>query len=321
MNEQVEVKQEPECDSYIHPDGHLEIWTADYTSDFIQHPDGTIATKDEVQRDTDTETCTGDDCCTGNVVDEMKIKTEPVEEVEVCEDNTNTLYWKVTGKDNMPDTLHTTEVDHSKAYVYTIQDGAYSSEHITDVPQEASAPLEIVYDNMQYYTQTDMPSYESLPAEPPCEEENGEEIDNIDQSSFICQECGSSFPERGQLEEHMVTHTKETAFICRECGEGFINTNALIRHFSSHPNVLRCKCNKCGKWCNDHKALERHINNVHGHEKPFACKECGQILHDSNSLQDHLKIHTATKPFVCTECSRCFKHSFNLVKHMTIHDS
>lgn len=51
----------------------------------------------------------------------------------------------------------------------------------------------------------------------------------------------------------------------------------------------------------------------------FACSYCGVIFFSSESLNEHMKLHTVTKPFVCGYCQKSFRYSSLLTQHIKIH--
>ena len=50
-------------------------------------------------------------------------------------------------------------------------------------------------------------------------------------------------------------------------------------------------------------------------EKPFECEICKKTYRLSNTLADHVRIHTGKKPYSCDLCQKSFTHRSGLYSH------
>ena len=49
-----------------------------------------------------------------------------------------------------------------------------------------------------------------------------------------CKECGKCFSSLGNLNRHLLTHTRERTFQCQICFKAFTQSNHLVNHFRTH---------------------------------------------------------------------------------------
>merc|ERR1719334_472860 len=121
-------------------------------------------------------------------------------------------------------------------------------------------------------------------------------------------------------------------------------------HRKTHENELNMECEICGEVLNRYIRYRRHMNNVHGVEKAFVCKQCPEgpdrpryashsglnqhIERDhlgiknhqcphcpkrfwcKNVLKNHLRVHDGKKPFECPHCHNKFTQKTNLREHI-----
>lgn len=79
-----------------------------------------------------------------------------------------------------------------------------------------------------------------------------------DYMQFNCDECGSTFRRRYQLDEHMRKHTGERPFACDLCPSRFAQPGALKVHKRVHTGEKPYVCPACGRAFSQKGALDRH---------------------------------------------------------------
>ncbi|CAH1645676.1 unnamed protein product [Spodoptera littoralis] len=109
---------------------------------------------------------------------------------------------------------------------------------------------------------------------------------------FCCPECQMAYPEKEQLEMHLIVHKIERRFICGICGAGLKRKEHLERH-------------KLG----------------HNPERPFVCDVCRKGFKRREHLNLHTVIHSGVKTEMCTECGKGFYRKDHLRKHTRSHES
>ncbi|KAL0841009.1 hypothetical protein ABMA28_014784 [Loxostege sticticalis] len=109
---------------------------------------------------------------------------------------------------------------------------------------------------------------------------------------FCCPECPMSYPEKCELETHLVVHKIERRFICGICGAGLKRKEHLERH-------------KLG----------------HNPERPYVCSVCLKGFKRREHLNLHTVIHSGVKSELCGECGKGFYRKDHLRKHTRSHES
>ncbi|XP_040177605.1 zinc finger protein 3-like [Rana temporaria] len=136
--------------------------------------------------------------------------------------------------------------------------------------------------------------------------------------TYVCSDCGQSFPERIELVIHRKCHKVEKPYACPECGKCYSQRALLNRHQKAHSGVKPYSCPVCGKAFSQSQYLVLHQRS-HTGEKPYACLECGKCFFRSDHLIRHKRFHTGEKPYSCAECGKCFAVRFCLTEHERIH--
>uniref|UniRef100_A0A0A1XQL7 Zinc finger protein weckle n=1 Tax=Zeugodacus cucurbitae TaxID=28588 RepID=A0A0A1XQL7_ZEUCU len=130
---------------------------------------------------------------------------------------------------------------------------------------------------------------------------------------FICEACGDALRSKGQLKEHMLTHTDYSPFECKECGKCFKQKQRLKRHMQIHGDKLIC--NECGKQLSCRATYNSHML-VHSDKMQHKCDYCGRAFKRAKTLKNHLILHSGLKPYSCEFCDRTFTNGSNRRTHM-----
>ncbi len=131
-----------------------------------------------------------------------------------------------------------------------------------------------------------------------------EDLPGQKMNSYDCNYCGRSYNGSCDLEQHMVTHTKEKWFKCDECGIRFASPGSLSTHkFSLHSKMpKKHNCSVCKKKFRTPGQLNVHLK-IHSNVKPFACQECPMRFVSSTGLKAHMQRHySSSKPHACDKC-------------------
>ncbi|KAG9275574.1 hypothetical protein AMEX_G10104 [Astyanax mexicanus] len=78
------------------------------------------------------------------------------------------------------------------------------------------------------------------------------------------------------------------------------------------------ECSECGRILSNASSLQNHMR-LHRGERPYNCSQCGKAFPSVRGLNRHMKVHAAEKGYKCEECGRCFVYQFTLTKHKLIH--
>ncbi len=112
---------------------------------------------------------------------------------------------------------------------------------------------------------------------------------NKNDLNYYCNECQYKSESMGRMNAHMICHSTVRPFVCEE-------DNCFQAFKRSH-------------------SLKRHIKSCHLNEKPFCCHICDKCFTQSNSLKDHLFLHSSRKAFICQYCGKSFQTPKNLKSH------
>ena len=145
---------------------------------------------------------------------------------------------------------------------------------------------------------------------------------NEKESEHVCSECGKTFKNRKSLAPHMLLHTGIKNHQCDVCNQMFCSNGTLLSHKAqSKCGAEEVVCPICGTKCNNKYYLKRHLMK-HTGERPYKCEfeGCGKGFFDSQTLQNHRKIHLDIKECQCSLCPKAFRQSYALVIHMKRHN-
>lgn len=144
---------------------------------------------------------------------------------------------------------------------------------------------------------------------------------------FQCRECGKTFPTRGRVQSHAVSHSSVMPHCCEFCDRQFKLSSALRVHkINVHSGVKPFKCDQCDAAYAFNSDLTVH-KRMHKEERPFVCCDCGLAYKKSNHLSGHRKrVHGSTKLtqsqqlLRCEICQKTFKFKSSWKLHMRCHN-
>ncbi|XP_041848105.1 zinc finger protein 408 isoform X2 [Melanotaenia boesemani] len=141
---------------------------------------------------------------------------------------------------------------------------------------------------------------------------------------FSCPHCDKAYGLKRDLKEHMVLHTGEKPYTCEHCGKAFARRPSLRVHRLLHCSSMiytqspKLQCTVCLKLLANTNSLRNHMK-LHSGEKPHICQHCGKCFSQKGNLECHLRIHSGVRPFSCSECSQTFSQKTDLRRHMFSH--
>lgn len=115
-----------------------------------------------------------------------------------------------------------------------------------------------------------------------------------------CNECGASFPKRGNLARHVQTvHLKLKPFQCEICFARFGYKNHLKRHQVVHQRGNEFRCNVCNRDFRGQSQLSKHVQQVHQQQgnndsqtnEKIMCEVCGGKLCLQNCTTKSVEAH------------------------------
>ncbi|XP_026802568.3 zinc finger protein 408 isoform X1 [Pangasianodon hypophthalmus] len=178
--------------------------------------------------------------------------------------------------------------------------------------------------------------------------EGSQDIENLRERKYKCDECGKSFFQLCHLKKHKLTHSELKPYACTECGKRYRSKESYHAHLLLHSGQRPYKCQHCDKGYGLKRDLKEH-QVLHTGEKPFVCDMCGKgfarrpslrahrVVHEAkwvprikcpecnkelanqNSLRAHMLLHTGERPYACPHCAKCFRQRSNLQGHLRLH--
>lgn len=106
------------------------------------------------------------------------------------------------------------------------------------------------------------------------------------------------------------------AFLCHKCPKEFQLKFSLRKHLETHEEQRKYCCHVCGNLFMTMACLKCHIQLHDRGSKKFKCPQCPKQFHQTNQLNQHLRVHTGEKPHACSECPRRFNQRFQLDRHV-----
>ncbi|XP_035712267.1 zinc finger protein 135-like [Folsomia candida] len=125
---------------------------------------------------------------------------------------------------------------------------------------------------------------------------------------FPCTLCGKDFKTRGELKQHIPTHTTEKPYVCATCGRGFAHNGVMKRHEMTHLEKSTrhvSKCHVCPQTFLSRITLQQHIRVVHENQRNYPCLFCDQRFSKSSNLKGHVEAKHAAKEERIHSCDKC----------------
>lgn len=99
----------------------------------------------------------------------------------------------------------------------------------------------------------------------------------VHKTQFYLMCCGTKYPKRSMLLEHIQYHVDPEAHRCERCNKIFRSIEALKTHVKIHaPSRSKLKCGSCSKLYSTAAALNAHVEQKHTTDTSakFHCDIC-----------------------------------------------
>ncbi|XP_070593308.1 zinc finger and SCAN domain-containing protein 22-like [Erythrolamprus reginae] len=171
-----------------------------------------------------------------------------------------------------------------------------------------------------------------------CSEGVYETVVRLEEHGHWCLECGESFQDALQLQNHQNSHPGRKRPECPECGKTFRDLSHVLRHQTVHTGEKPYACFKCGQSFTQKPALNRHLRkhleiqsesgfisimkpartDIGSRKRP-ECLACGKSFRDVSQVLRHQTVHTGERPYSCLECGQSFTQKPALNRHKRKH--
>ncbi|XP_016951565.1 zinc finger protein 271 [Drosophila biarmipes] len=153
--------------------------------------------------------------------------------------------------------------------------------------------------------------------------------------NYVCDKCGHSFRQPGQLQMHLLRHSSAKNFDCPECPKKFFDAYTRNIHLRArHKGEKPFPCNHCNKSFPNASSRHRHERKDHGagsriltRQKSKSdgpdrhiCTQCTKSYSTKNALSLHMNSHNGARPFKCSVCQQAFTDPSAKRRHEANHD-
>ncbi|KAJ8364248.1 hypothetical protein SKAU_G00130790 [Synaphobranchus kaupii] len=153
-----------------------------------------------------------------------------------------------------------------------------------------------------------------------------------DDTLFLCNECGESFPSFPSLsfhqdqahwgkgrgggeEEEEEEEEGETLYLCTECGLSFPCLELLGHHQSLHDSPGA----KDGEEGTEEEEKDEDDDSLPYASQAHSCPNCQKTFKTARYLKTHMKIHSGQVPYHCDQCDKPFTQLGDLKTHRRTH--
>ncbi|GBP33057.1 Zinc finger protein 91 [Eumeta japonica] len=155
---------------------------------------------------------------------------------------------------------------------------------------------------------------------------------HLNERNHLCNFCGSKFPTKYRLSQHMLKHGGEKKYQCDVCKKFYVRMNTLREHMRIHNNDWRFKCDVCGQSFIQKCSLKQHFRRLHS-EGPERMTELENLKRNGSGRTKRYKTktknnlltvleHTTACPFrwlhntfMCFYCDTKFNDIISLKSH------
>eukprot|EP01083_Nonionella_stella_P034750 95018_1 len=114
----------------------------------------------------------------------------------------------------------------------------------------------------------------------------------------------------------MHTPQAEPAFACEDCAKCFNSSTGLANHRDQiHSHERPFACERCPNRFAKRHLLNRHVSDSHQNQL-YPCSQCFVILSTECNLKRHVAaMHTKAKPYGCDKCEQKFERKYVMKNH------
>ena len=148
------------------------------------------------------------------------------------------------------------------------------------------------------------------------------------QSSFSCSLCDETFPNKKEIQIHILEKHDNCRFKCDSCEFKGKKQRDIARHRLAKHGVetdgyesYKCTYENCNVKMTCKIKLEQHLR-VHDNLRPFICGVCDKTFQFKGSLKVHTEtVHMKLKIHTCDKCGKAFSALSGLTYHKAVkHD-
>lgn len=132
----------------------------------------------------------------------------------------------------------------------------------------------------------------------------GEETD--ESQPFQCPLCQKTYTWKGNLKQHMITHTGVRPFQCDQCHKGFFRKHDLMKHgIAVHATETPFACGVCNKGFHSEKLRLKHEQKIHYGGQFHECGSCAELFTNQEHLEKHNQdVHAKEAAHQCDDEKR-----------------